>query len=464
MSLIQKYHELKPSKHWVFHCLLFSLIFWIPRIYYLKFNCLAGFSKDSFDYFGIAYSFSNYNIPDLGVIPPLYPLILLLFSSVDNIILFQMVFSFSSLCFLVFSFYRLLLVKHKLNISFYVVLFLTMLYSWDSYILYLETSLMTESTYMSLLNFFIGMLFVLKFNNNSFLFFWISFLVFLIAFCRSNGIYLYPIWGAILLWAIMTGKKDIKVLAYSFVFLNLLWCFLNFASTKTFFIGNAYRIKSVSKNSSNELVGNSELKIYDYNVHANSFMDEDYSKNIHSKKARLLNYLYDFQERKKNFFSESIPLRESMYLNDPEFNFFDNKVKKFTNPNGVKKYGLKEYASSKFFKRKKEKKYFVFLYNKYYNIYNTFLNSYIMHGCFLISYLLLLVLLIKQKKMFTYDFLISLVLFSVVYLNLLIVSFFHSRLVSRYHYVLLLFQLIGPVVFTSLIFNNLKRSDIKQKI
>lgn len=461
--VIQKYHKLKPSKYWCFSYFLFCLIFWLPRIYYLKYVSLAGICNDTFDYFGIAYSFSNYKIPDLGVIPPLYPLILLLFDSVDKIIIFQMLFSFSSLSFLIFCFYKLLFIKEKFNKAFYTLLFLTMLYSWDSYILYLETSLMTESIYMSLLNFFIGAVFMLKLTKNYFLFFLCSSFVFLIAFCRSNGIYLYPIWGAIFLWTLFdSDKKNTQVLAYSFIFWNLLWCFLNFASTKTFFFGNAYRMKTVSKNSSSELLGNSELKIYDYNLHDNVYMDEDYSKDIHSKKARILNYLYDYQERKKNFFSESIPIRASMYLNDPEFKFFDNKVKKFKNPLAVKSYSLKDYASNKFLKEKNQnnffykKNYFVSLYKKYHLIYSLLINSYIIHSCFFISFFLVLSLLIKHKKIYSHDFLVSFVLFSVVFFNLLIISFFHTRLVSRYHYVLLIFQLIGPVVFSSIYLKNIK--------
>ena len=144
---------------------------------------------------------------------------------------------------------------------------------------------MTESIYMSLLNFLWSCFFV-KVYKKIFLFFLCSIFVFLVAFCRSNGIYLYPIWGVIFFWSVFkSDKKNTKALAYSFLFWNLLWCFLNFASTKTFFFGNVYRIKTVSKNSSSELSGNSEIKIYNYNSHVDVFMDEDYSKDIHSKKA-----------------------------------------------------------------------------------------------------------------------------------------------------------------------------------
>ena len=167
--------------------------------------------------------------PEFSFIPPLYCLLYYVIHPINtsSLIFFQILLSFVSFASLLNQ-----LNKLKPRLLFLNVFFICLI-STKSYILCYETSFLTESIYTSLMILYaVNIIQIFMQPNLNRLYIINSLLVFLIAFTRSNGIYLYLFIVLSLIWLYYRKNKIsiFRVYAISFMFFNLIWASFNYIS------------------------------------------------------------------------------------------------------------------------------------------------------------------------------------------------------------------------------------------
>lgn len=436
---------------------LVTLLFVFTRAVYYMFTPFVNVMGDSIDYLGFAYLFSEGIIPDLGVIPPLYPLIMSVLKDLTLIQIFQSLLFYSSSIFLL-SVLEGIYKKTK-PVLFYILVFMLCLFITDGMILMYETIIQTESIFASLLLLFTGFFYKLIYKKELKYLSMVGLIAFLLAFCRSNGILFYPILIAIIIYcwfAFKTSRK--KVIIHGLVLftsLNLVWCFLNYESTETFFFGNPYRIKRVAKHhmlnqKSNHLkplvYTKSESLIYPFNHYEEEkHLNYDYLKNIKPKGDMLANYFYDISEERASFFNEMIPVRLDHFYKPNIFNdeltYYDKFVKYEDDKEKIKSFIFDQLKDLKVENDKSVES--ISLLFKIGNwLENAIARSLIWHILFFISAIIIGIKLIQRKIKWSDDIFRLFVLAMMVYGNLLMITMFHVRLVSRYQYVFLFLNIL----------------------
>ncbi len=430
--------------------LIFSFVFNIIRLPFLKNLFIPNISADTFDYFNYSYQMHLGEFPDFAAIPPLYPILYFLTSpfGASFLIYFQIFFSFLAFLLLLIELNNSNYFNPTINTIFIILI------SSQSYILQYETSFLTESIYMSLFILFsLNILKISNSNNNKRLYITCSLLIFIIAFTRSNGIYLYAFFSFGILWLYWFKKRPliIKTALFSFIILNMLWASFNYFSYGTFMFGNTYRIKKVAKSTINMFIQNDSKSIdymhyrdndaddqiiYPYDLKDSWNLKEVRAKNIRNKKKLIANYIYDFQCKSHDFYS--IILKE-------RYNFWHNKFngsnflssdtsglllqREAYNNIDSRKYIVKEFYSGfdKYFFSQTSKTVDNFLF-----FLRSLTNNFLTITIFYIVYFLSLYKFIKNMgEVSKTSFLIF--IFSNLYIfNIIIVSLTHNRFLARY--------------------------------
>jgi len=444
--------------------LVFIIVFWIPRaLFYLNIP-IVGINGDTFDYTGIAFFFSKGQIPDLGIIPPLYPIFFAISSSFVNslssIIFIQTLFTFFCFLYLLRSF----LINSKKFIESkgiqYFIIFAIVLTSLDSHLLLLETDLMTESLQFPLLLLFIGSIVNTYFNRSKFNFIFIVSIVFLIAFNRSNGLILYPVLLCFIGYLFIRFKTERKIILVftiaPLILLNFMWSLLNYSSTDTFFFGNPYRMKTVvqtnivnPQNIAPEKIESST--IYNYKKYNYDFLKYDYIKEPNSKPLLIINYLFDIQESRDPFFSKMILSRYNDYYVNNKFadtSFYHVKFLKYEAQyrDDIRQYSLKDYANQKVDQSPIELGFVSILFDKINFLNNLLTRNLVFHLVNLLGIIYLWILVIRKKAQLNALIVIVTMLSMAAYGNLVGISLFHGRLLSRYHYIFNLFHIINAIL------------------
>ena len=454
---------------------IFIIIFWFPRVLFYFNIPIVGINGDTFDYTGIGFFFSQGQIPDLGIIPPLYPIFFAISSSFTNslgsIIFIQSLFTFFCFLYLIRSFTINAKEFIKSKITQYFLIFSIILTSLDSHLLFLETDLMTEALQFPLLLLFIGSIVNTYSNRSKFNFIFLASIVFLIAFNRSNGLILYPVLLCFVGYLFIRFKNDRKrILVFTiapFILLNFTWSLLNYSSTNTFFFGNPYRMKNVVQNNivNSQHTDSKKLEsstIYDYKKHNLGFLKYDYIKEPNSKPLLIINYLFDIQENRDPFFSKMILSRYNDYFVNNKFadtSFYQIKLLKYEAKyrGNIRNYTLKDYALAKEDQCKMDLGIGSLLFDKLNLLNNLLTRNLVFHIVNILGIIYILILVIRKKTQLNTLTIIVITLSMAAYGNLVGISLFHGRLLSRYHYIFNLFHIINGILILDFLITKLSR-------
>lgn len=430
--------------------LIFSFVFYTIRLPFLNYLFIPNISADTFDYFNFSYQMHLGKFPDFAGIPPLYPLLYFFTSpfGASFLIYFQILFSFLAF----------LLLLRELNNSNYFnpminTIFIILLSS-QSYILQFETSFLTESIYLSLFILLsINILKISNSNNNRSLYITCSLLVFLIAFTRSNGIYLYVFFAFGIVWLYWFKKRPliIKTALFSFITFNMLWASFNYFSYGTFMFGNTYRIKNVAKSIINRAKQEDSILtdytfyrdkesdnqiIYPYDLKDSWNLKEVRAKNINNKNKLIANYIYDFQSISHDFYTTILEERYNFWHN--KFNG-SNFLSSDTSGLLLARGAYKDMDSRKYIVKEFYSGFDKYFFSQTFKIVDNILfffrlitNNFLTITVFYIVYFLSLYTFIKNKgEVSNTSFLVF--IFSNLYIfNIIVVSLAHSRFLARY--------------------------------
>ena len=241
--------------------LVFTLIFLISKIPYL-FLQFPLFHPDAIAYFDVSKyilngeweKIANYRI-DLPLGYPVFISILYtIYKSVTSILLAQNIIAYFSYVLLIYVVW-----KNYTSVTWHTLIAIS-LFLFGSLTFMHDFAPITESLYRSSL-IIVFALFIHALNNprkDLWIIFTLS--VFIPAFIRSNGIFIYALWGiALLAVPIFKYPKKLVILSIStFVIINFLWAMVNFAVKGYFMIGDfnrtTNRIENIQSASKNQLL------------------------------------------------------------------------------------------------------------------------------------------------------------------------------------------------------------------
>ena len=427
--------------------LFFSLFVRLPYFFKLL---IPRIDSDTFDYFQYSFQLHKGIFPDFSFIPPLYPLIYYLIEplSTSSLIYFQIALS-------ILSYFLLLKELNRLNPKYIINTIFIVLLSSKSYLLRYETTFLTESIYNSLLVLFaVNIIQIYRAPNNSKPYIINALLIFLIGFTRSNGMYLYLFFSVLFLYLCFfkNNKRILKKYFLTFVLFNFFWASFNYISYDRFFPGNTSRILKVVKSiqrrmlndsinivSSNEIIkakSTTNNLIYEYNLKDNWNLLEVRAKNIHNKPQMAVNYLYDFTEKQPDFYGVILKERYSFWHN--KFNgknfLSTDTLGLLIGRNSYKEIESRKYITGNYF----------YGFNSHYNFFlgslvdkTISLNHYLTNNffflfSFIIIYLINSFSLLWRKNILNKSKLLIFLISNIYVLNILVVSFSHSRFVARY--------------------------------
>jgi hypothetical protein len=452
--------------------LIFFIFCFFIRAPYFSNLLIPRIDSDTFDYFQYSFQLHKGIFPDFSFIPPLYPLIYYIIEPLgtQSLIYLQIVFS-------ILSYFLLLKELNKLNTSYLINTIFIILITSKSYLLRYETTFLTESIYNSLLVLFtVNIIQIYRTPHSSKLYVINSLLIFLIAFTRSNGMYLYlfPPLLSMYIYFYENSKRLLKTYVLTFVMLNIFWASFNYISYDRFFPGNTSRVLKVVKSIKNKILNNcspllepvnnieksNSNLIYEYNLKDNWNMLEIRAKNINSKQQMIANYLYDFTEKQPRFYETILQERYLFWHN--KFNgknfLSSDTLGLLIGRNAYKDIEIRKYITGNYFIR----------FNKYYkstlgvlidkttSVNHYLTNNFFFLFIFIFLYFINSLSLLRRKNILNKNKLLIFVISNIYLLNIIVVSFTHSRFVARYSLVCEFAAFLSIYLFLWTLFKNKK--------
>jgi len=413
---------------------IFTIIFFIPRLFYLFYFPYPFFSPDSFDYYYTAHLILNKNFADISTLPidlPMgYPLFLAVMESfahnINSVIAVQIFIGYFAYLLFILSIYKF---EPKLVLPIIVSL---SLYSLDGWTLETDTSILTESLFVSSILIFSATLFwVINNYNSKTRILLLSLFTFIPIFIRSNGIFVYIIIVFLILFFII---KKAKISSYLFlivpiVVLNIFFAIFTLSFTKGVgFPGNIFRLRSVINYSASK-INNNEIN-----------NNDNFSENL-VKYVRMPNCNY--------FFHDKIIQRYTRLVSN--FNKTDSCFmfdKRIAVPENIKALVFKEfYQNSVVFTNPKNQinnSVVLRLFKTHIKFYNLFIRNIVFFILFFIASVFIIYTIIF-KKIYTRQTIFLLYLSLLYLFNLIFISFYVSGI--RHRYVLIFDFAVYIVVF-----------------
>ena len=431
---------------------IFTILFFIPRIYYLFSFPYPEIYPDSFDYYYLSSLILDSNYKAISLLPydfPMgYPIFLafmeLFAKNLNTVIAFQIFIKYIACLLFIISINKY---EPKLTLVLTIAL---CFYVLDGWTLRFDTTILTESLFTSSIIIFSAILFwVLDNINSKRRILLLSLFTIVPIFIRSNGIFVYAI---IVFLALFFIIKKVKVINYFYLFtpiliINLFFAYFTFEYTDGIgFPGNYFRLK---KTFSSTLI-NLNSKI--------SFSDSYFLKNL---------LVYSRMPDSDYFFHDKIIQRYKRLVtefNKDNINYmFDNKL---IIPENIKALVYKEFYYKQLNKPSPEeiikKSIPLWIFKGFIKTYNLFIRNIAFFLIFIIaSFVILYLILFNKNKSHSLIFLFYI---STLYLsNLIFISYYSSKVFTRY--VLIFDFAVYIVVFYFLIhlFNFIYRTLIKNK-
>jgi hypothetical protein len=318
------------------------LFMYLPFYFYTP---IIAMGYDAFDYFFCVEQMNNGKLPAFDFLPPGFPvfvwLIGFLSKKIITVIIVQNIIFILS-CFL---FLYALNKYMKLGVGLIFISLSLAIFIMDPFSVMLCTALWTDTIYISSLIIVSSLLIVAVFSKNATA--WIVFSISLIfpAVIRSNGVYIYFIPIALLIFMIVNKyeKKFYRYLLIPFLSLNLAWAIFNWQAYGLFFVSNPIRILNgivhhlpsnwfpeYPKNYPAYMIGDkdakaegAEIKVYDVSYNSTFYL-----------------YHKAFTDNKSPFYYSQISAR---YFEDIGYYKYKNSKYSEYYRNDNQKYNLQEY-------------------------------------------------------------------------------------------------------------------------
>ncbi len=438
--------------------LIVIISFLFSRLPFFIWAPIPEFGPDTFDYFYYVDQLNKGKLPSFDFLPPGFIVFSYLIGLISNKII-ALVY-FQNFIILLASILLVYVInKYYKNISL-VTSFAISIYLMSSYTIRYDTALLPESLYSSSL-ILVTALFIWSLNTKKIIV-WLLFSVSLIfpALIRSNGIYIYFLFFLVLLFMLI-NRYNLKYYLYfiiPFLFINFLWATYNYYKSNGFFIGNAKRI---------DIVINRENKLRIYK-NENGINNHYFKNKFINIKEYLINISYSHPQFYYTFIKDRY---RRLYIEDiihkNEYKMFDWS----TNINDdLKKLVYREYYSNNKYKgninkinvANKNLNLWLLLYHIYYKINDIIFLNLLWIIIFLILFIYSGYKCIKYRFKNKDTFLIFSI--GLIYLlSILIVTFFHSAIQSRYVSVTEFIIYLYVSFFFILLFNNKPTSILYAK-
>lgn len=295
-------------KHSLF--ISFSIVivsFLFSRLPFFLWAPIPEFFPDTFDYFYYIERLKEGILPSFEYLPQGFGFFVHIVGLISNKII-AVIYAQNIIILLSSLYFIKVINKHYSNLSILCSIGLS-IYLMDSYVIRLDTGLITESIYTSSMILICG-LFINAVNSKNKIK-WLLFSASLIlpAIIRSNGLYIYflPFW---LIFYMVINKYSFKFYLYlllPFISLNLIWMIYNRIVDNNFHIPYSARIDKVYK---------SEISIEENNKI--NFLNKTTPITYKQHKFNLfINYLFNIRHTKPQFYYTFINDRyRNLYIND----------------------------------------------------------------------------------------------------------------------------------------------------
>lgn len=423
------------TKQIVFSSILFFSLLWFFVYYPFLFHYFSpGLYPDSFGYFSIVDFWLNNEkdlIKEIPIDMPMgYPYIIYLFWKLNmshwDFMFIQTVILYISLLYLSII---ITLISKKIFVWLFCLLAST-IFLLNPETLFWSVTYYTESYYIVTLVLSVSLtIHYLKVNSSKVMAFFLGLSLTFPLLIRSNGIYIVLILGFLVAWNYFYKKIFLKKIFFSYFVCSLFMLLTSYITTSYWNYGNIDRIVTILKGEKN-LVDDIDKKGEAFRIQG---FDE-----------KIKYYLKGFTKTSAPFYNTKI--MSNIYYNHLDFD--DNHMKMYSGnvdvPNRIKKLVDYHYKNEKLGNPKEvynsldpsiEQSSWLKTHHKIYGLYiKAFRNNF--WDYFFIILFLMHILVIPFYRKLPIDYLIiSLILFSIHYLSIFLLSLAHSRPLLRYSFV-----------------------------
>lgn len=425
------------GKRFLYLSFLLMLIAFLAARFPFYYSCLVPeFHHDTFDYYYTAFLIKNNLFSELRNLPidiPLgYPFLLALFYNSPNIfiLIFQSaVFFAASICLFSVAF------RHFGKYSFLLLLLIVLYYFNHSQIRF-ETSLYTESMFISLIFFFTAIFVKTVFVKSRFSIVLLFIVTTLLIMFRPNGIIFIIAPASLLLISAFRTKKYVRIILLGYILQVLVLSSLNLIYKGYFFPVEYKRYIAVFKENPT-----SKINVSDNSDTGNSVPF------IHSSKSpALLRGYFAYSDEYPSFYYTTIPVRIHQFQERKEYAAFNGLLE--INPQ-LKSEFLKDIENidpGEIKEPVQKEKNFTFFVNIIAQLQNLLVQNIIFLFAFVLSFFLILYLWIIKKKR-NDMFLIIIMMFVIYCCNVIFSAFGNS---FEYRYFIVFDSLVWCGVFVAI--------------